>query len=203
MSTKEKKIVSLAAEKLNVLYRDTLDTITKARYLDKLKIIDGKDPYEVNKGEWKKTDIEKWPDLCYPDIVNYLVCSQSVYTLDQLKAYKSLQAYNYFISGFVQDLGHTVINGKSVFLAKIKHSQRMNETPLLPWLIAETDGSVISAHCTCMAGTGEVCSHVGAVLFAVEAAVKIRNTKTVTQEKAYWLLPSSISKVRNCYLMGS
>ena len=38
MSTKEKKIVSLAAEKLNVLYRDTLDTITKARYLDKLKI---------------------------------------------------------------------------------------------------------------------------------------------------------------------
>jgi hypothetical protein len=62
----------------------------------------------------------------------------------------------------------------------------MNETPLLPWLIAETDGSVISAHCTCMAGTGEVCSHVGAVLFAVKAAVKIRNTKTVTQEKAYW-----------------
>lgn len=203
MSTKEKKIVSLAAEKLNVLYRDTLDTITKARYLDKLKIIDGKDPYEVDKGEWKKTDIEKWPDLCYPDIVNYLVCSQSVYTLDQLKAYKSLQAYNYFISGFVQDLGHTVINGKSVFLAKIKHSQRMNETPLLPWLIAETDGSVISAHCTCMAGIGEVCSHVGAVLFAVEAAVKIRNTKTVTQEKAYWLLPSSISKIGNCYLMGT
>jgi hypothetical protein len=40
MSTKEKKIVSLAAEKLNVLYRDTLDTITKARYLDKLKIIE-------------------------------------------------------------------------------------------------------------------------------------------------------------------
>ena len=72
MSTKEKKIVSLAAEKLNVLYRDTLDTITKARYLDKLKIIDGEDPYdyEVNKGEWKKTDIEKWPALGYPDIVN-------------------------------------------------------------------------------------------------------------------------------------
>ena len=84
MSTKEKKIVSLAAEELNVLYRDTLDTITKARYLDKLKIIDGKDPYEVDKGEWKKTDIEKWPDLCYPDVVNYLVCSQSVYTLDEL-----------------------------------------------------------------------------------------------------------------------
>lgn len=176
MSTKEKKIVSLAAEELNVLYRDTLDTITKARYLDKLKIIDGKDTYEVDKGEWK-TDIEKLPDLCYPDIIYYLVCSQSVYTLD-----KTLQAYDYFISGFVQDMEHTVINGKGVFLAKIKHSQRMNETPLLPWLIIETDGSVISAHCTCMAGTGEVCSHVGAVLFAVEAAVQIRNTRTDTRK---------------------
>jgi hypothetical protein len=47
------QIVSLATEMLNVFYRDTLDTISKARYLDKLKIIDGKDPYEVNKGEWK------------------------------------------------------------------------------------------------------------------------------------------------------
>jgi hypothetical protein len=37
MSTKEKKIVSLATEMLNVFYRDTLDTISKARYLDKLK----------------------------------------------------------------------------------------------------------------------------------------------------------------------
>ena len=35
----------------------------------------------------------------------------------------------------------------------------------------------------------EVCSHVGALLFAIEASVKIRNTKTVTEEKAYWMHP--------------
>ena len=41
-----------------------------------------------------------------------------------------------------------------------------------------------------MAGLGEVCTHVGAVLFFVTSAVEIRSSRTVTQEKAYWLLPS-------------
>jgi hypothetical protein len=33
--------------KAKISYRDSLDTITKARYVDKLKEIDGKDPYEM------------------------------------------------------------------------------------------------------------------------------------------------------------
>ena len=45
------------------------------------------------------------------------------------------------------------------------------------------------------AGIGKVCSHVGALLFAIEASVKIRNTKTVTEEKAYWMLPQPVKKV--------
>ena len=42
---------------------------------------------------------------------------------------------------------------------------------------------------------GEVCSHVGALLFAIEATVKIRNSATVTEEKAYWLLPANMAKI--------
>ena len=42
-----------------------------------------------------------------------------------------------------------------------------------------------------MAGLGESCSHVGALLFYVEAVVKIRDNKTVTQDKAYWMLPAA------------
>ncbi len=41
-----------------------------------------------------------------------------------------------------------------------------------------------------MAGLGETCTHVAALLFATETMVKLRDSKTVTQEKAYWLLPS-------------
>lgn len=46
-----------------------------------------------------------------------------------------------------------------------------------------------------LAWVWEVCSHVAAVLFAVEDTVKIRNSKTVTEEKAYCLLPSVLKKV--------
>ena len=53
----------------------------------------------------------------------------------------------------------------------------------------------MAAHCDCMAGLGEACTHVAALLFAVEATVKIRDAKTVTEEKAYWLLPGGVKGV--------
>ena len=83
--------------KAKISYRDSLDTITKARYVDKLKEIDGKDPYEMEKAEWS-ADMSEWPEVTYPDIVNYLVYTQSAYTLAELKAYKSLQGYKNFKS---------------------------------------------------------------------------------------------------------
>ena len=44
-----------------------------------------------------------------------------------------------------------------------------------------------------MAGLGEACTHTAATLFAIEAVVRVRDAKTVTEEKAYWL-PASIKK---------
>lgn len=42
-----------------------------------------------------------------------------------------------------------------------------------------------------MAGLGETCTHVSALLFYVDTTVRIRDSKTVTEEAAYWKLPSS------------
>jgi len=70
------------------------------------------------------------------------------------------------------------------------HSQRLSEKPLHPWVIVEDTGTIRSAHCDCMAGLGETCTHVAAMLFALEFNVRQREKKTVTQEKAYWLVPS-------------
>ena len=67
----------------------------------------------------------------------------------------------------------------------------MTDTTPKAWIIVEQKGKILPAHCNCMAGLGETCSHVEALLFYVEAAVRIRDSKTVTQEKAYWLLPSA------------
>ena len=45
-----------------------------------------------------------------------------------------------------------------------------------------------------MAGLEESCRDVAAVLFALDAAVRIRSSKSCTDEKAYWLSPSSLNK---------
>ena len=37
---------------------------------------------------------------------------------------------------------------------------------------------------------GETCSHLASIMFFVEAAVLLREKQTVTQEAAYWKLPS-------------
>ena len=70
------------------------------------------------------------------------------------------------------------------FPQQVNHSQRARDTPLRVWFLAEKCGTVIAAHCDCVAGLCEGCSHVGAVLFAVEAGVRIRDSTTCTQGSA-------------------
>ena len=81
-------------------------------------------------------------------------------------------------------------------LLQVMHSQRVSDTPTATWIIAEMDGRILSAHCNCMAGLGESCSHIGAILFYIEATVRLSEKKTVTGEKAYWMLPSSCKDVK-------
>ena len=50
------------------------------------------------------------------------------------------------------------IAGKIVVVAKVRHSQRMNDPLVNIWIIAEKDGTIISAHYLgCKAGLAESC----------------------------------------------
>lgn len=60
------------------------------------------------------------------------------------------------------------LDSKMVLTATVRHSQSVSATPLRRWIAADTIGTIICAHCTCMAGLGEACSHIAALLFAVE-----------------------------------
>ncbi|XP_041378713.1 uncharacterized protein LOC121390961 [Gigantopelta aegis] len=115
--------------------------------------------------------------------------------MDDLRSYKGMEAYNQFVCGWVRDKRVCLRKEHCVVSAKVMHSQRMTAKPLNPWIIAEKGGRVLAAHCDCMAGLGEVCTHVAALLFAIEATIKIRDSKTVTDEKAYWLLPGGVKGV--------
>ena len=47
-----------------------------------------------------------------------------------------------------------------------------------------------------MAALGESSySHIGTILFFIDATVRIRNSKTVTEQKTYWMLPTSLKSV--------
>ena len=48
------------------------------------------------------------------------------------------------------------------------------------------------AHCDCMAGLGEVCAHVGAVLFYIEATHRI---KSCTEVPCTWNMPTSVGSI--------
>ncbi|CAI5689496.1 unnamed protein product [Oreochromis niloticus] len=48
-----------------------------------------------------------------------------------------------------------------------------------------------------MAGVVETCTHVAALLFNVEATVRICGTRTVTDEPAYWVLLGYVTKIQS------
>lgn len=81
-------------------YQDFLNVEDRKKYNEKLKITLGIDPYNVN-SKFFSDLMDLWPEVEFPDIVTYLLFSKSPYTKEQLKAYKSLEAYQYFVDGFV------------------------------------------------------------------------------------------------------
>ena len=72
----------------------------------------------------------------------------------------------------------------------------MNNTPVPTWIIANDEGTVLSAHLlACKAGLAECCSHIGNVLFYIEAWNRIQGKLACTQVKCTWLLPTYVKEV--------
>ena len=82
------------------------------------------------------------------------------------------------------------ILGTYINSIQVRHSQRCNDTPLRCWVLCECTGEIICAHCNCMAGLGEVCTHVGAMLFYVETTTRLSGLSQCTQEKCSWVVPT-------------
>ncbi|KAK2189829.1 hypothetical protein NP493_96g12029 [Ridgeia piscesae] len=68
---------------------------------------------------------------------------------------------------------------------------RVNDKPLEAWVIVSHDGTVQSAHCTCMAGLSEGCSHITEVLFTLEHGSRVSKKASVTDVPAYGLFPTA------------
>ena len=100
------------------------------------------------------------------------------------------------VSGFIYNVQGHMIASKFVVLAKVRHSQRMNEALIPIWIITEKDGTINCAHCLgCKAGLAESCSHIASVLFYLETWTKVNGRLACTQMKCSWTLPSFASEV--------
>ena len=80
-------------------YLDTLDPEDRKRFREKLKVpvagvfVNIRNPYEM----WNDKPT-LWPDISFGDLWMYLVEKPGPFNSEKLKSYKSLEAYEYFIS---------------------------------------------------------------------------------------------------------
>lgn len=94
-----------------------------------------------------------WPGVEYGHIYCYFIERPGVYTHKELQQWKSLDAYNYFLSGHVREIKvWRVCESVSILKAMVNPSQRSASNAHCAWVAVKQDGSIITAHCTCMAG---------------------------------------------------
>lgn len=108
-------------------FKNLNDKIVIQRYLEKISLIKNYDPYTLSEKDVSfLIGIEKCPKISYMDIVNYFVITHSMYTGDQLKAIKSLDAYKFYKAGFVCNFLAFKIGENFVFKAKVSNLWNVN-----------------------------------------------------------------------------
>ena len=102
-----------------------------------------------------------------------------------MKAYKFMEAFKFFVSGWVNTILAEPVAGTQtiVVITRVNHSQQVREMLLKKWFFREKNGNLCMVHCIYMAGLCEACSHIGALLFTIEAGVRMRDSVTCTQER--------------------
>ena len=96
------------------------------------------------------------------------------------------------VSGFITTVKGHIIASKFVALAKVRQSQRMNDSLIPIWIITEKEETILSAHCQgCKAGLAESCSHIASILFYVGAWMKINGNLLARKLNAHDFFPRS------------
>ena len=96
MAEREKPANAAKSRPKKSKYSDTLSGEALARYDKKLELIDGVEPYQINKKDWS-SDEEKLPAISYPDLLSCLLFTPGPYSKEDLKAITSREAYNQFL----------------------------------------------------------------------------------------------------------
>lgn len=136
--------------------------------------------------------MKELPSDEYGDIYNYLILNRAS-DGEQMIHYKSLDSFNYFKSGCVgrvlhYNFKHVNTHENFVLLkTEVRPSQRTNADFHKPWVLCSAVGTMYKADCSCMAEKCMYCSHVGALLWKIEHAVRRGLAdKSCTNEQVKW-----------------
>ncbi|KAH7976203.1 hypothetical protein HPB52_009810 [Rhipicephalus sanguineus] len=136
-------------------YVRSLTENARQRYVEKLQVNGEQypDPYTIS--GWIN-DPKRWPNVRFGDIYIYLVNTRGPYSAEAMKCYRSLKAYGLAMEGHVRKVlisSDMASSMECCFLkADVTPSQRTTAKPYEPWVLVKRDGTVSTAHCTCMAG---------------------------------------------------
>lgn len=108
------------------VYYAKLSGDIRKRYEDKIKKCDGIDPYTLEAKDLS-VDRKDFPNITVSDIENYMVCSISPFTHQTINAYKSTEAYRYFDSGFVLNIGAKTINSSAILAGKVSFNHLLKD----------------------------------------------------------------------------
>ena len=115
-------IIKMSYLRINLsTYAASLDVIARNRYKDKISSV-GVDPYLISRSETKSAHIcssNELPDTSNMDVYHYLINKPGGYSGQILKAYKSLDAYRYFSSGWVQNVFVNMRSNQFVICSKV------------------------------------------------------------------------------------
>lgn len=129
------------------------------------------------------------PPVTYADIYEFLVSSHTLHSCERKNAFKSLDAYRMVCSeGWMSTLGVKEWPNAVVLKCDVKPSQKSGKL-YKTWVAVKRDGSVVTGHCTCMAGLSEVCNHVGAILYKCmqETPLQSSSEMSCTSLPCQWL----------------
>jgi len=121
-----------------------LDSDAKARYEEKIRMIGLVDPYCRLEGNadcfhsslFSTVEWFEWPAVTYADVYNFLINATSYCTYEQLKAYRSMDAFNFLVNGWVTNIVVVSYHKPKVFLlmALVKHSQYLTVPTVKVWV---------------------------------------------------------------------
>ena len=147
---------------------------------------------------WSMQSLCKIPHFSIDAVKDYLLFSDDKeYDGESLRCYKQLRAYQLFDEGHIFDVELNLWERGTEFYfvrAKCRPSQDTSSPPHKCIVcIDRTEAKCYGAHCRCVSGLGEACSHVAALLFALEdfSARGLQRLRgpSVTEKICKWCKP--------------